>query len=576
MNKTIFIFNLFLGLNFIIAQNKDVRKSLKKENLIVYDSINIQTKKNISLTLSLIYNNFGSEPKSTILINTIYADVNNVVLGKSFAKNGYAVVILNTRGKYLSNNILDPFEHEAEDINEAINWIIKQPWSDGKVGMIGHSYSGFSQWAATKRLHPALKTIIPQAAVAPGIDFPMRNNMFFTYILSWLNRVSNHKMTDNADFNNGKKWYSIYKKWYESGVSFRKLDSISGKPNAIFQKWLDHPSYDSYWKTMIPYKDDFSNIDIPVLTTTGYYDADQLGALYYLKEHYSYNKNAEHYMVIGPYDHQSVDRMIKTSFRGYTIDPAARIDFEQLYLEWFNYVLKNKEKPALLKDKINYQLMGSNEWKSKSSISDLDRDGMKWFFNHEKDVFLLTAKPDKKSFSRLTVDLKDRSDSNELLNLKYNIVDKEIYLKNNLIFTTAPFDQSFDFSGQFSGELNFSVNKRDVDLYFSLYEKTVDNKYFLLSTCVTRASYAKNREQRNLLALGKKESIPIQNSEFVSKRIKKGSRLILMIGITKSPFWQINYGTGGDISNETIKDAQDPVDLKIYGNSYINIPLDID
>ena len=43
--------------------------------------------------------------------------------------------------------------------------------------MIGGSYLGFSQWAATKKLHPALKTIIPQAPVGIGIDYPMSGNV---------------------------------------------------------------------------------------------------------------------------------------------------------------------------------------------------------------------------------------------------------------------------------------------------------------------------------------------------------------------------------------------------------------
>ncbi len=541
---------------------------------MVYDSINVEIRKDVTVTLSLVLNPLNKETKNTILINTIYADVNNVALGKSFAKEGYAVVVLNTRGKYLSGNVLDPFEHEAEDIHEVINWITKQEWSNGKVGMLGHSYSGFSAWAATKKLHPALKTIISQAAVGPGVDFPMRNNIFFTYTLSWLNRVTNNKMTDNADFNNWKKWNAVYKRWYESGVSFSKLDSVSGKTNVGFQRWLDHPSYDDYWKSMVPYKDDFAKINIPVLTTTGYYDADQLGALYYLNEHTFYNKNAEHYLIIGPYDHQGVEGAIKSNLRGYTIDPVAKINFNKIYLEWFNYIFKNDDKPEALKNKINYQLMGSNEWRSKASLSDFEHQKMKWYLNHKNGQFLLLTKPDRKNFSTLTVDLKDRTDANELLNLKYNIVDNEIYRKNNLIYTTEPFDKDIDFSGRFSGELTFSVNKKDVDLYFSLFEKTADNKYILLSSCVTRASYAKNREQRSLLIPGKKESIPINNSEFVSKRIPKGSSLMVMVGVNKSPFWQINYGTGGDVSNETLKDAYEPVDLRIFGNTYIELPLD--
>lgn len=67
--------------------------------------------------------------------------------------------MVNTRGKRNSNDENNPFEHESQDIYEVIDWVSQQPWSNGKVGMIGGSYLGFSQWAAVKKLHPALKQL---------------------------------------------------------------------------------------------------------------------------------------------------------------------------------------------------------------------------------------------------------------------------------------------------------------------------------------------------------------------------------------------------------------------------------
>ena len=80
---------------------------------------------------------------------------------------------------------------------------------------------------------------------------------------------------------NEKKWNDLYKKWYTSGLAFNKLDSINGKKNEIFQRWLKHPSYDAYWQSMTPDPKEYSKINIPILTTTGYFDDDQLGAMYY-------------------------------------------------------------------------------------------------------------------------------------------------------------------------------------------------------------------------------------------------------------------------------------------------------
>ncbi|WP_295199655.1 CocE/NonD family hydrolase [uncultured Chryseobacterium sp.] len=553
---------------------KSLLKRLDRENFTVYDSIRISTKNQGDLTLSVVLYNKTSNPKSTILINTIYSDDTNINEAKEYAFEGYACVILNTRGKYLSINNIEPFEHETEDINDAIDWIVKQPWSNKKVGMIGGSYLGFSQWAAAKKIHPSLKTIIPQAPVGIGVmDFPMNNNIFTSYALRWLNYVTNNKMTDYADFDE-EKWNPVYKRWYESGLPFKKLDSVSGKQNVIFQRWLSHPNNDKYWQNMIPYKKEFSKINIPILTITGYYDSDQLGALYYLKEHYKYNNNADHYLIIGPYDHSGVQGNVKSELKGYKIDEVANMDLNKICIEWFNYVLKGKEKPLFLKDKINYQIMGTNQWKSTSDIGNFDKEKLKFYLENKNDTLSLsTLKGNVKNFSYMKIDFTDRSDADELLALKYNIVEDSIYKKNNLIFSTDTFDKSFEFSGNFSGKLKFTVNKKDCDIYANLYELMPNGKYFLLSTYLGRASYAKSSEKRNLLAPNKRETVLVYNNEFISKRIEKGSKLVLVLGINKSPLWQVNYGTGKDVSEETIADAKEPLEVKWYNDSYIEIPV---
>ncbi|WP_449401454.1 CocE/NonD family hydrolase [Chryseobacterium wanjuense] len=567
MEKSFLIYFLF-ACSFFFPQK------IETKGMVVRDSIIIQTKDKATLSLTLIFNK-NQEPQNTILVNTIYPDRKNIDLVKNFVLNGYVGAILHTKGKYLSDSSIEPFEHEADDINEAISWIIKQPWSNGKVGMIGGSYLGFSQWAAAKRLHPALRTIVPEAATGVGtMSLPMNNNIFMCYSLQWLDCVTSNKMVDTKSFYDNAKWNSIFKKWYESGKSFRKLDSIGGKPNVIFQKWLNHPAYDEYWKKMIPYKDEFSKINIPVLSVTGYYDVDKSGVLYYFKQHYQYNQNAEHYLIIGSYDHWGAQGFIKKELRGYKTDPVASIDLNKIWLEWFDYILKNKPKPEFLKDKINFQVMGANRWGSAHSIEVSEKNKIRFYLENDgKSLALSPSKNKKENFSFLKVDLKDKTDADELLNLKYNILDHFIYTKNNLFFKTKPFEHPFELTGNFSGNLSFSINKKDVDLYVSLYEETSEGQYFLLSSYVSRASFAKDNEKRNLLTPGKIETIPINNYDFISKKIEKGSRLVLITGIVKSPFWQLNYGTGKDVSDETVADANEPLEIKFYNTSFVEIPI---
>jgi predicted acyl esterase len=84
-----------------------------------------------------------------------------------------------------------------------LDWIVKQPWSDGKVGMTGASYTGFTAWAATKHRHPALKGIAVSAAAIPGFGLPMHNNVFLTANYQWPFYVANNKLLDDAVNNDG-------------------------------------------------------------------------------------------------------------------------------------------------------------------------------------------------------------------------------------------------------------------------------------------------------------------------------------------------------------------------------------
>lgn len=551
---------------------KPLLKKLDEEEFLVKDSIIVKTRKGNELSLYYVLNKKQQQPLPTILNFSIYVGKSDYQIfnSKKNAERGYNIVSAHSRGVYLSNDKIAPFEFETEDINEVIDWIIKQPWSDGKVGMIGGSYDGFSQWAATKNLHPALKTIIPIASVGFGIDFPMYNNCFSPYALRWLNYVK--KQTDSKLFNDEKMWLSLYNSYYKKGIAFNKLDSLYGQTNPTFQKWLKHPSFDGFWQSKIPYKKDFAKINIPVLTITGYFDADQRGAMYYYNAHHKYNKNAQHYLVIGPYSHSGVISGIDDEYKGYKIDPAAKIDVEDISYQWFDYILKGKKKPEFLKNKVNFQVMGSNQWRNVESIDKISNKSLKLFLNKTK---LQESKPNPDFVSQV-IDFRKREDTLKSFDGE-KIFANSIYegnLKDKLIFESDAFDAPFEINGSFAGELKASINKKDMDITILMYEKLVTGEYFKISyEYFARASYAKNNKKRKLLNLHVVETIPVYNTFFTSRKIEKGSKLILVLGIRKSPDGQINYGTGKDVSEETIADAKEPLEIKWYNDSYIEIPI---
>ena len=137
-------------------------------------------------------------------------------------------------------------------------------------------------------------------------------------------------------------------------------------------------------------------------------------------------------------------------------------------------------------------------------------------------------------------------------------------------------DEDLELSGVVNGVLNVSINKKDFDCNVLLYEQTADGTFFSLTLpFTTRASMSKDIENRNLLTPNEKTSIPIHNFRMTSKKIKKGSRIVVLVNGIKHPFSQINYGTGKDVSEENIKDAEEPLKIKWYTDSYIHFPVNM-
>jgi uncharacterized protein len=512
----------------------------------------------------------------TLLTVDIYTDLaSEIATAKDAADHGYVGVIADTRGKRLSPDSIVPYEHEATDGYDVIEWIAKQSWSDGQVGIHGGSYSGFTAWAAAKKLPPALKTIAVSAAAIPGDGLPMANNIFLNANYGWAFYVADDKLLDKKTYDDSARWRRMMQKWFASGEPYRNIDQIDGKPNPWLQRWLQHPAYDKYWQDMVPYRQDFAQINIPVLTITGYYDDAQQSALDYTREHSKYNPKAEDYVVIGPYDHLATHWAKKPEvLRGYAIDPAAQFSTPELVYQWMDYVMRNGPKPALLKDRVNFEIMGANEWQHAPTLAQMTQRLVPFYFNSAMDGDRHTLTREKGSGSVLeTANFADRSSWNNAHSYPSSIIDTELEDPvTEMVYAGEPFTQAQVISGAFSGELDVTFNKRDADLGVTVFEQMPDGRLFHLAYWLGRASYAGHPERRTYLIPGKATRIPFSTS-VVSRVMAPGSRLVVLLDVNKNPFAEINYGTGKDVSDESIKDAGTPLTVRWHSNSFMNVPF---
>jgi len=508
---------------------------------------------------------------------SIYADEKwDTLEAMHAAAQGYVGVVAYTRGKAHSPDKIVPWEHDGKDAHAIIEWITKQPWSDQRVAMYGGSYLGFTQWATAKYMHPALKTIVPYAAAHPFTGLPVENNIFITPNYQWSFHVTNNKSMDHSVYEDPQYWQNVYAKLFESGRAFKDIDKIEGTPNPWFQKLLQHPSYDEFYQQMLPYQEDFAHINIPVLSITGYFDGAAISAIDFLKRHYRYNKKAQHYLLTGPYTHGTAQGVPRSHYGEYKLDDVALAkDTKEITFQWFDHVLFGKPKPELIKDKVNYQLLGSNRWQHKPSYSAM---------NSEYKTFHVSSEKNREGQFKLTEDLKNKDDS---ITMTVDLADRQtphheyswlflhdkLDVPNGLVLATAPLTKDTELAGEVTGHFTIAINKKDVDIGFKLYEVNPDGKAYLLTRYISRASYAKDMSKRQLLTPGVRTDIPIINSRMLGKLIKKGSRLVMVLNVNKNSGAQVNMGTGKDVSEETIADAKEPLEIQWFASSSINLPF---
>ncbi len=494
---------------------------------------------------------------------------------KEAAAHGYASVLALARiAGDAAFRPRAPFESEGDDARSVIEWIANQPWSDGRVGMQGFRYGGFVAWAAAKRLPPALKAIATSDPMAPGIDVPSRYRIFSNSAYRWVYGLL--AAPGDTAANDDARWREIDEGWYREGRSYRDFPALPGRARAIFRSWLNHPSYDRFWQKWLPFGAEFGDIDIPALTVTGYYSTGQTAALYYFTEHHRHESEADHALLIGPFDSRSLEQGASSSLRELPLDAVARIDANRARYEWFDHALAGAERPALVRANVNFELAGANEWRHEPSLAALESDALRFYLSSSPSGAphrLVSQQPAEPMSLTETSDLRDRTDAGRRPPMP-ELVLGAIPPDDGTVFVTEAFDKPIDVAGRLRGELDFTINKYDVDLIVMLYELNAAGEYVKLfePAYAFRASYARDRVRRALLLNGVRQQLPFQSDQMIGRRLAAGSRLVMALGVNKRADEQVNYGGGSDVSEESIEDAGAPVRIRWHEGSFIDIP----
>jgi putative CocE/NonD family hydrolase len=223
----------------------------------------------------------------TILVRTPYGrpselgplGVAQQLLGYMFAERGYNFVIQSVRGRFRSTGVYEPFVHEAADGRATLEWVADQPWFDGKLGLWGASYLGYTQWAVAADAPEYLKAIVPITTSArfSRLFYPS-DSFAFESLLRWIYIVENLDRRD-ARFD-PVAILRVSPRAVDAAVTpaFQQLpiheaDRIAiGKTSPVFQRWLNERSPEhAYWRSVDHYRR-LAQVGPAVHLVAGWYD----------------------------------------------------------------------------------------------------------------------------------------------------------------------------------------------------------------------------------------------------------------------------------------------------------------
>jgi putative CocE/NonD family hydrolase len=603
MKLTIFAGFLCLGFATSIAAQSPTPAPSPSQPPTDYDlqwgvKIPMRDRVELNATLYLPKTPDRSPPKTPVIFTlTPYISDTYHARAAYFASHGYAFALVDVRGRGNSGGEFEPFANEPRDGHDVVEWLANQTFCDGKVAMWGGSYAGFDQWATTKEFPLHLATIVPAAAPHPPLDYPSYLNVGMKYDIQWFTLTSGRAGQENL-FGDQKFWSTKFLDAYKKHIPFKDLDSFVGNPSKNFQRILKHPTTDAYYDAMVPSAEQYKKMTLPILTITGQYDGDELGALTFYRDHMasvSPEERAKHFLIIGPWDHAGT-RTPTDEVGGVKFGPAAIVDLNDLHRQWYDWTMKAGPKPVFLKDQVAYYLLApgnsgaKGEWKYADDFAAL--------IANPKTFYLVSKNGDANGVFR-SGDLTENRPSDGADKFAYDPLDthrgefvervepKEktagidqtfaLSIGNDgLVYHTEPLPNETPLIGCPAVTLWLSIDTPDVDLESDLYEVQPDGTSIALWSDMRRLRYRESLREPKLVRPGEIVRCNFNPGLFVARRLMKGSRLRLVVTAVNSIFWQKNYCSGGVVAEETAKDAR-TCHVQIYHDgehaSGIQLPL---
>jgi hypothetical protein len=489
-----------------------------------------------------IYFPVGVSKAPVILTRTPYGKHDGEIRGKFWARRGYIRVIQDVRGRFASEGQWEALIHEPKDGYDTIEWLARQPWCTGKVGMIGGSYLGWVQWLAAVEHPPHLATIVPNVSPPdPFHNLPYDHGAVGLMGLAGWFQIIETNARDPDEALAGKNWDELLKVLPVINID----KAVLGRESLTWRHWMAHPTADTYWRALM-FPGRLKDVRIPVFHQSGWFDGDGIGSKLNYLATASYGHVLQK-LTIGPWPHADT---ASRSLGDRDFSGAAAIDLQRDYLRWFDYWLKGMDNGILKEPLVSMFVMGSNRWLHGATYP-LPETRFEKLYLAGGGRLTFTPPTGAQAADRYVYDPGDPTPDpgydDSAKRQQMTAVRKDI-----LVYTTPPFEKPYTIAGPLSAVLYASSSARDTDWFVHLLDVDPDGKCLLLwgnnSVGLLRARYRNSVVKPALIEPGKiyKYAIDLWHSGIT---IAPGHRLRVEIASGDFPTFSRNLNTGGN--NET-------------------------
>jgi uncharacterized protein len=488
-------------------------------------------------------------PAPTILVripftrtfrNTLGADT----IARFWASRGYNVVVQGTRGRYASGGSFYPLRHERQDGIETLQWLARQPWFDGRLGMWGGSVFGHTQWAVADQSAPGPSALLIHIASTSFREMFHAGGAFgLESALYWAARSGGSVDVDPS--------YADLQRGFD-GFPLIEADDRAVGNVPFFDDWLLHPQPDAYWAA-IDGERRARTLAAPVLLMAGWYDPflpTQLRDFNIVRREAAAHVAERSRLIVGPWVHADTVGFPD----GSTTDPYRRASIAPS-LPWFDHHLMGGPPDPSLIAPVRIFVMGENVWRSEQEWPPARAQATPFYLRSSGransaagDGRLTRDEPHApEPDDSFVYDPRDPvpTRGGAMLGTRAGIAaQNDVESRRDvLVYTGEPLANDMEVTGPISAVLFVSTDAPSTDFTVKLADVHPDGKAYNVSDGILRRSYAQPA------AFGAPTEIAVELWP-TSMLFRRGHRLRVEVSSSNYPRFDRNPNTGRDIATE--------------------------